>query len=63
MLVIRTFTVIYALLSAALYCALMPPWEGFDELYHYGYVQPVSSNLTIPSDRKDCTVAGTLVVA
>src|SRR5882672_80433 len=38
----------YGLLSAAFYCALLPLWEGFDELYHYGYVQHVSTTWTIP---------------
>ncbi len=32
----------YGLVSAALYCGLMPIWEGFDELFHYGYVQSVA---------------------
>jgi hypothetical protein len=38
----------YGFLSAALYCALLPLWEGFDELYHYGYVQHVSTTWSIP---------------
>jgi hypothetical protein len=35
-------------LSAAFYCALLPLWEGFDELYHYGYVQHVSTTWSMP---------------
>jgi len=27
---------------------LLPLWEGFDELYHYGYVQHVSTTWSIP---------------
>src|SRR5437773_9631619 len=38
----------YGLLSAAFYCALLPLWEGFDEFYHYGYVQHVSTTGSIP---------------
>ncbi len=43
MKITRALILIYALASAALYCALMPPWEGFDELYHYGIVQHVAT--------------------
>jgi hypothetical protein len=39
---------LYGLLSAALYCTLMPLWEGFDELYHYGYVQYLSTRFAFP---------------
>jgi len=38
----------YGLLSAAFYCALLPLWEGFDEFYHYGCVQHVSTTWSIP---------------
>jgi hypothetical protein len=39
----RAVILIYALASAALYSGLMPPWEGFDELYHYGAVQSLAT--------------------
>jgi hypothetical protein len=29
----------YGLLNAILYASLLPLWEGFDEEFHYGYVQ------------------------
>ena len=45
---VRALILAYALLSAALYCCLMPLWEGFDELFHYGYVQHVSTHWTFP---------------
>jgi len=38
----------YGLLSAVFYCSLLPLWEGFDELYHYGYVQHLSVTGTFP---------------
>src|SRR5712671_2852685 len=44
----RALILSYGLFSAAFYCALLPLWEGFDELYHYGYVQHVSTTWTIP---------------
>jgi hypothetical protein len=44
----RALILIYALASAALYCALVPPWEGFDELYHYGIVQHLATTGQFP---------------
>src|SRR5713101_5237842 len=44
----RALILVYGLLSAAFYCALLPLWEGFDEFYHYGYVQHVSTTWSIP---------------
>jgi hypothetical protein len=44
----RALILAYGLLSAAFYCALLPLWEGFDEFYHYGYVQHVSTTWNIP---------------
>jgi hypothetical protein len=38
----------YALSNAALYCCLMPLWEGFDELYHYGIVEHFATHATLP---------------
>ena len=37
-----------ALLNAALYCCLLPLWEGFDEPFHYAYVESLSANRQIP---------------
>ncbi|HXP87496.1 MAG TPA: hypothetical protein VN841_22380 [Bryobacteraceae bacterium] len=36
---IRPLLLLYGLLNAALYSSLLPLWEGFDEEFHYGYVQ------------------------
>ena len=44
----RALILTYAILSAASYCALLPLWEGFDEFYHYAYVQSLSETLTFP---------------
>ncbi|MBZ5608350.1 MAG: hypothetical protein LAP38_08835 [Acidobacteriia bacterium] len=44
----RIAVLVYGLASAALYSGLLPLWEGFDELYHYGYVQHVSTTATLP---------------
>ena len=37
-----------ALLDAALYCCVLPLWEGFDEPFHYAYVQSVTRSHAIP---------------
>jgi len=37
-----------ALLNSALYCCLLPLWEGFDEPFHYGYVESISVHRQIP---------------
>ncbi|MBV9937632.1 MAG: hypothetical protein JO150_03940, partial [Acidobacteriaceae bacterium] len=37
-----------ALLNTALYCCLLPLWEGFDEPFHYAYVESLSANRQIP---------------
>lgn len=45
----RALILIFGVVSAISYCALLPLWEGFDEFYHYGYVQYVSATLTVPA--------------
>jgi hypothetical protein len=40
--------VLLALISAILYCCLLPLWEGFDEPFHYGYLQSLSVTHRIP---------------
>ena len=34
--------------NAALYCSLLPLWEGFDEAFHYGYVQELAVERRLP---------------
>ena len=38
----------FALAQAVLYSSLLPLWEGFDEPWHYGYVQYLSSARSLP---------------
>ena len=38
----------FGLLNAVLYASLMPLWEGFDEPFHYGYVQALDSRHSLP---------------
>jgi hypothetical protein len=44
----RPLLLTYGLLNAALYSSLLPLWEGFDEEFHYGYVQYLSSHHRFP---------------
>jgi MFS family permease len=37
-----------ALLNSILYCCLLPLWEGFDEPFHYAYVESLSADRRIP---------------
>ena len=53
----RNAILLFGIVNAALYSALLPLWEGFDEPFHYGYVEtlrsgrlPVLGRTTIPSD-------------
>jgi hypothetical protein len=39
----------YGLLNAILYASLVPLWEGFDEPFHYGYVQSLSNRGRLPA--------------
>jgi hypothetical protein len=45
---VRTLLVAYALVNAALYSLLLPLWEGFDEPFHFGYVQQLASGQGFP---------------
>lgn len=40
--------VFYGALNAAAYSCLLPLWEGFDEGFHYGYVQLLSTTRSFP---------------
>src|SRR5215469_5199494 len=45
---IRVLLLVYGFLNAALYSSLLPLWEGFDEEFHYGYVQYLSAYHRFP---------------
>lgn len=44
----RLILLAYGLLNAALYSSLLPLWEGFDEVFHYGYVQYLGAHHRFP---------------
>ncbi len=39
---------LYGLANALLYCGLLPLWEGWDEPFHYAYVQSLSVQHELP---------------
>ena len=43
--------VAYAALNAVLYSTLLPLWEGFDEPFHFGYVQQLANGQGLPDAR------------
>jgi hypothetical protein len=55
---IRRAILLFGLVNARLYSALLPLWEGFDEAFHYAYVEtlwqdrqfPVLGRTLIPRD-------------
>jgi len=44
----RALLLVYGLLNALLYSSLLPLWEGFDEEFHYGYVQYLGAHARLP---------------
>ncbi len=45
---IRHWLLLFGIVNAALYSALLPLWEGFDEAYHYAYVESLWQTARIP---------------
>lgn len=43
---------VYGILNAILYASLLPLWDGWDEPFHYGYVQRLSHRGDFPVLRK-----------
>lgn len=39
----------FALVNTALYCVSLPLWEGFDEPFHYAYIESLSLDRQIPT--------------
>ena len=47
----RWLLCVYALSNAALYSMFLPLWEGFDEPFHFGYVQSMANVSGFPDPR------------
>jgi hypothetical protein len=45
----RRLLVAYVLSNAVLYSVLLPLWEGFDEPFHFGYVQQLANGAGLPN--------------
>ena len=39
---------VFGVLNGVLYCLLLPLWEGFDEPFHFAYVQTLSVRGEVP---------------
>ncbi|MGH9666740.1 MAG: hypothetical protein ACRD9L_20140, partial [Bryobacteraceae bacterium] len=50
----RALLVTYAVANAIVYSMLLPLWEGFDEPFHFGYVQELAKGRGIPDPRTSC---------
>lgn len=48
----RKLLIAYVLANALLYSTLLPLWEGFDEPFHYGYVQYLANGFGLPDPTK-----------
>lgn len=48
---LRWLLLAYAVANAVLYSMLLPLWEGFDEPFHFGYVQYLASGNGFPDPR------------
>ena len=48
---VRWLLLAYALSNVVLYSMLLPLWEGFDEPFHFGYVQTVANGEGFPDPR------------
>jgi hypothetical protein len=44
----RIALLLYGALNAILYAGMLPLWEGFDEPFHYGYVQELRRHHALP---------------
>ena len=47
----RLLLIAYALVNAVLYSVLLPLWEGFDEPFHFAYVQQLGNWQGLPDPR------------
>ncbi|MDQ6663113.1 MAG: hypothetical protein M3Z23_01815, partial [Acidobacteriota bacterium] len=47
----RSLLILYALVNAVLYSVLLPLWEGFDEPFHFAYVQQLGNRQGLPDPR------------
>ncbi len=46
---VRQVILLFAIINACLYSALLPLWEGFDEAFHYAYVETLWQTHRLPA--------------
>src|SRR5690349_15710218 len=47
----RGVLLLYGIWNAVLYAGMLPLWDGFDEPFHYAYVQHLARFRTLPAPR------------
>ena len=53
----------YGALNAILYATLLPLWDGFDEPFHYSFVQHLARTRELPGHRAHPDFGGSPAVA
>jgi hypothetical protein len=51
---LRAAVFLFGALNAVLYAGLTPLWEGFDEPFHYGYLQQLWKTRALPVQKRTC---------
>lgn len=51
---LRLAVLLFGVLNAVLYAGLTPLWEGFDEPFHYAYVQQLWKTGSLPIQKRTC---------
>jgi hypothetical protein len=51
---LRLAVLLFGALNAVLYAGLTPLWEGFDEPFHYAYVQQLWKTRSLPVQKRTC---------
>ena len=62
----RLLLIAYALVNSVLYSVLLPLWEGFDEPFHFAYVQQLGNWQGLPdlrTDRLSAEVGASILLA
>ena len=51
---LRASVFLFGALNAVLFAGLTPLWEGFDEPFHYGYLQQLWNTRSLPVQKRTC---------
>src|ERR1051326_1025998 len=51
---LRLAVLLFGAINAVLYAGLTPLWEGFDEPFHYAYLQQIWKTRSLPVQKRTC---------